>query len=97
MTAVVPKQLGNQGEIFQGGSSISGEMSLECLYRNGCNLVLKWCDFHMCSNILLMVSSPSSLEEKLAKYLLTNLKCFLQDVHLGSERVLVSFTAGCNL
>lgn len=44
-----------------------------------------------------MVSSPSSLEEKLAKYLLTYLKCFLQDVHLGSERVLVSFTAGCNL
>lgn len=32
-----------------------------------------------------MVSSPSSLEEKLAKPLLTYLTWFLQDVHVGSQ------------
>lgn len=39
MTAVLPKQLGEQVEIFQGGSSLSREMSLERLYENGCDLV----------------------------------------------------------
>jgi len=39
MMAVVPQQLGKQVEIFQGGSSVSREMSLKHLCENGCDLV----------------------------------------------------------
>lgn len=73
MTAVVPKQLGKQVEIFQGGSSLSREMSLKCVHENGCDLVGKYCDFPMGGKMVVIVYPPGYLEEQLAQSLLTYL------------------------
>lgn len=68
MTAVGPKQLGKQVEIFQSGTSLLGEKCLKCLYEISCDLVCTYCGLPWVVKFVI-VNPPGYLEEHLAQSL----------------------------